>query len=268
MLTTAAGLIAQSGLTVSLEHISFEQVIRAAGVSRSAAYRRWPHKDLFFSDLIIRLARDATPALIADEVALIRRLLIEHGSGLRSARSRQRLVEELVRQLTALDLETLLASPAWRTYVALQATCASIADPGLRERVRSALAESERAHTEEVAAAWERLAELLGYRLRAGLGAAGFRTLAMLLTATLRGVLITAGAAGPELVRPVDAAPFISGDHARWSPPAVALGAIAATFLEPDPAVTWDDQRTTAIHEALATWPPAASGGPDTTPAP
>jgi hypothetical protein len=29
------------------EHISFEDVIREADVSRSSAYRRWPHKDLF-----------------------------------------------------------------------------------------------------------------------------------------------------------------------------------------------------------------------------
>src|ERR1035438_845912 len=93
MLTTASAMIAEAGLTVSLEHISFEQVIRAAGVSRSAAYRRWPHKDLFFSDLVIRLARDATPTLIADEVALIRQLLIEHESWLQASRSRQHLVE-------------------------------------------------------------------------------------------------------------------------------------------------------------------------------
>jgi AcrR family transcriptional regulator len=264
MLTTASAMIAEAGLTVSLEHISFEQVIRAAGVSRSAAYRRWPHKDLFFSDLVIRLARDATPTLIADEVALIRQLLIEHESWLQASRSRQHLVEELVRQLTVLDFETLLASPAWRTYIALHATCASIADPALRDRVRAALAESEHAHTKEVAAAWERLAQLLGYRLRPSLGAATFHTLAMLLNASLRGMLITASSS-PELTQPLKAAPFSNSDPAEWSPPAVALGAIATIFLEPDPAITWDKKRTTAIHHALATWPPAGSE-PDTAP--
>jgi AcrR family transcriptional regulator len=258
MLTTAAAMIAETGLTVSLEHISFEQVIRAAGVSRSAAYRHWPHKDLFFSDLVIRLARDATPTLIADEIALIRQLLIEHESWLQAAQSRQHLVEELIRQLTVLDFETLLASPAWRTYIALHATCASIADPALRDRVRAALAESEHAHTKEIAAAWERLAQLLGYRLRPDLGAATFHTLAVLLNASLRGMLITASS-NPELTQPLQAAPFSTNQPAEWTPPAVALGAIATIFLEPDPAITWNKQRTTAIHHALATWPPPGS---------
>jgi hypothetical protein len=29
--------------------------------SRSSAYRRWPHKDLFFSDLVLALAADPVP---------------------------------------------------------------------------------------------------------------------------------------------------------------------------------------------------------------
>jgi AcrR family transcriptional regulator len=50
-------MVNRTGLTVSLDHISLEQVIRDAGVSRSAAYRRWPYKDLFFSDLVKQLAK-------------------------------------------------------------------------------------------------------------------------------------------------------------------------------------------------------------------
>ena len=34
-------------------------VIRDADVSRSSAYRRWPYKDLFFSDLLRELAKAA-----------------------------------------------------------------------------------------------------------------------------------------------------------------------------------------------------------------
>ena len=54
--------MSQTGLTVSLDHISFEDVIRDADVSRSAVYRRWPYKDLFFSDLVKELATKATPS--------------------------------------------------------------------------------------------------------------------------------------------------------------------------------------------------------------
>ena len=55
MLESAAAMVNQAGLTVSLDHLSFEDLIRDARVSRSAVYRRWPYKDLFFSDLLKEL---------------------------------------------------------------------------------------------------------------------------------------------------------------------------------------------------------------------
>ena len=49
MLAAAVAMVHRTGLTVSLDHISFEDVIRDADVSRSAVYRRWPYKDLFYA---------------------------------------------------------------------------------------------------------------------------------------------------------------------------------------------------------------------------
>src|SRR6516164_8119090 len=74
MLRAAVAMVSRTGLTVSLDHISFEDIIRDAGVSRSAVYRRWPYKDLFFSDLVRQLARDATPAIVEDELELMRQI--------------------------------------------------------------------------------------------------------------------------------------------------------------------------------------------------
>jgi len=47
MLQAAVAMINRDGLTVSLDHLSFEEVIRDADVSRSAVYRRWPYKQPF-----------------------------------------------------------------------------------------------------------------------------------------------------------------------------------------------------------------------------
>src|SRR3990167_4729480 len=53
----AASLVAEAGgLTVSLEHLSLEDIITRAGVSRSAVYRLWPYKDAFFIKLLRDLA--------------------------------------------------------------------------------------------------------------------------------------------------------------------------------------------------------------------
>src|SRR6185437_6301456 len=64
MLRTAVAMVRRDGLTVSLDSISLEDVIRDADVSRSAVYRRWPYKDLFISDLVKELAKNATPEIV------------------------------------------------------------------------------------------------------------------------------------------------------------------------------------------------------------
>ena len=73
MLAAAVAMVQRTGLTVSLDHISFEDVIRDADVARSAVYRRWPYKDLFFSDLVKELAKEAIPpTIISDDYELTR----------------------------------------------------------------------------------------------------------------------------------------------------------------------------------------------------
>ena len=98
MLQAAVAMVSRTGLTVSLEHISFEDVIRDAGVSRSAVYRRWPYKDLFFSDLVKELAQKATPTIVSEELDLIKRVVAERTDWLETPELRHRLVVELLRR--------------------------------------------------------------------------------------------------------------------------------------------------------------------------
>jgi AcrR family transcriptional regulator len=109
MLHTATALIDGSGLTVSLDHISFEEVIQQAGVSRSAAYRRWPYKDLFFSDLLKELAQAARPAAVSGfeaSSAAIREIALAHLDWLETPEGRHDLVLELIRLGALNDFET------------------------------------------------------------------------------------------------------------------------------------------------------------------
>jgi AcrR family transcriptional regulator len=251
MLRAAAGMVSSAGLTVSLDHISLEEVIRAADVSRSTVYRRWPHKDLFFSDLVKELAKTATPTIMAAEVTLIREVFAERSDWLDSPAHRQEFVAELIRRLSLLDFQMLSGSVEWRTYLALHATFMSLAGDQLRAQVRTALAASEREHLSRVAGAWEMLAGLLGYRLRPEMGAT-FTDLAALLDATMRGLVMMAQSM-PELGEQRAAArPLAAGATAGWSMPALGLAGVAWALIEPDPDVEWDSGRIARISDALA----------------
>ena len=255
MLRTAVAMVRRHGLTVSLDNISLEDVIRDADVSRSAVYRRWPYKDLFISDLVKELAKNATPEIVDGELELVRRILADHQDRLGTPELRHGLMVELFRQLALFDFETMYSSPGWRTYLALHATFLSLADGTLRDQVQEALAESERIQNARVAQAWRELTAIFGYRLKPGSGVT-FETLATLLGATLNGLIIkalsTPGVAGHR----VPARPFGAVAEQEWSMPALGLGGIAAAFLEPDPEVEWDERRLARVQEALRTWVP------------
>jgi AcrR family transcriptional regulator len=261
MLRAAVAMVSRTGLTVSLDHISFEDIIRDAGVSRSAVYRRWPYKDLFFSDLVQQLARDATPTIVADELALMRQIAAARPDWLETPELRHRLLLELFRQLSLLDFQTMLGSPGWRTYIALHATFMSLADGTLRDQVQAALARSEQAHNARIAQAWRHLTALFGYRLRPGSGIT-FEAMATLLSATMRGLVVMA-LSSPEVAgQRIEASPFGASARAEWSLPALGLGGIASAFLEPDPTVEWDAERIAAVRESLATLAPPAPQAP------
>jgi AcrR family transcriptional regulator len=249
MLDAAVAEVNRDGLTVSLDHISFEDIIRNADVSRSSAYRRWPYKDLFLSDLIRELARKAAPPLAADELALIRQIVAEHVAGLEEPELRHRLMMDLIRQLALLDFQTVYASPGWRTYLALHATFLSLADGRLRDEIQHILATSERDRMSRVAQAWQRLAALFGYQLRPG--ADSFASLVTLLSATMRGLVIMA-LSMPEIAEQrTDMNSFGADRVGEWSLAAIGFASLASAFLEPDPAIEWNDERLAVVRAGL-----------------
>ena len=251
MLRAAVAMVNRTGLTVSLDHIGLEDVIREADVSRSAVYRRWPYKDLFISDLVRQLATNATPTIVADEVAMIRQIAAGHLDWLGTPELRHALVMELLRQLPLLDFQTLYSSAGWRTYLALHATFMSLADGELRDEVGAALAQSEREHRARVAQAWEQLTGLLGYRLRPEAGVT-FDIVATLLDAAIRGLVIMALPTPGIAAHRVQAWPAGALASAEWSLPALGMAGLAAAFLEPDPAVEWDSERIARVGRTLS----------------
>lgn len=253
MLQAAMALVGTTGLTVSLDHISFEDIIRDAGVSRSAVYRHWPYKDLFFSDLLKALARAAAPAHIPAEDAaatLVAEIVEERPDALRTARSRHALCVEILRRGASLDFDSIHGSTEWRSYLALHATFLSLTDDALRDEVREALADSERMFVSRIARSYQRLAELLGYRPRPETNAS-FEMVAAAVSATMRGHVITALSTPTATNRGIRAAPFGGTEEADWTPPAVSVVGLVLTFLEQDPTIEWDRRRIASVRRSL-----------------
>ncbi|HEY3339253.1 MAG TPA: hypothetical protein VGK18_12170 [Propionicimonas sp.] len=259
MLAAAVGQVNAAGLTVSLDHLSFEAVIAEADVSRTAAYRAWPNKELFLNDLVRELARAATPRAVVENASwgLISGLVLADAAHLADPDERWRLGVELMRQAADGDFAVMHASAEWRTYLALNATFLSITDPALRAEVQVALAAAQQRFVDGIAAGWQLLAGLLGFRLRAGV--TSFDTLAAMVSASVRGLVLMALADPAIASDRIEADPF-GGGTAAWSLAALGCASIAAGFLEPDPDVVWDAARTAALRAAMAAQSLATAG--------
>ena|SRR5690606_23669712 len=253
MLDTAKQMVHESGLTVSLEHIGLEDVIRDAGVSRSAVYRRWPYKDLFFSDLIKELARGSDPAISGsnpEALAAVRRIVLDRLDWLRVPEQRVALAAEVARQGALREVETFHESPQWRTYLALHATFLSLPEGELRDEVQSALTASERGVRARLAETYERMSALLGLRLRAESGAS-FETLAGLANAVIRGLVIMVPSTPGIITETAPANPFGAPEEAEWSQPGLGLGSLFTALVEPDPEAVFDDARIEEVRRTL-----------------
>lgn len=240
MLRAAAAMVGATGLTVSLDHLRLEDVIREAGVSRSTVYRRWPHKDEFLADLLLELAGgqaalDTTGGDAASDT--VRAVLRAHLDGLETAAGRRALFADLVRETARQDFLHIHGAPQWRTYLALTATAAGLPAGQLRDDVQAALTASEQRLTAAIARSHATVAGLLGLRLRPDQPVT-FTALAHLGNAVMRGFVVKA------LTDPALADAQVDG----WTLPALGLHAILDAHLEPDPAVEWNAERIVGLR--------------------
>ncbi|MGY4856419.1 TetR/AcrR family transcriptional regulator [Cryobacterium sp. AP23] len=251
MLEAGMRFVASQGLSLSLEHLSMEDLIQAAGVSRTSSYRRWPTKDTFAADLLLTLARAADlsgdiPGLPAALAASSTALLPDLDSG----QGRRNAIVEVLRVLLDTDFVAMLRSTDWRSYIALRAAHIGLPDGELRTRVAEALSDTERRFTGARAAAFRMLADGMGYRLRRP-EAGAWDQLSLTLGAVATGMLIR-GYSDPAAVTGTTEFPAFGSTHkARWSPPTLASAGIFLDAIEPDPAVDWSGDRVALLRSQL-----------------
>lgn len=251
ILDTALAEVERHGLTVSLEHLGVERIIKASGVSRATAYRHWPTKADFLADVLSAVVTRTTlePESEAD-LGILLDLLRDNADQLVTEQGRLDLLIEGLRIATIADFRRVAASPQWRTLIALHATTASLPDGQVRAEVTAALAEVEARFTRARAAVYDRLIRLVGFRLKPPLaGPEGLAILADGQGALMTGLVVRERTAttAPGL----SCAPFGSSREAHWPVPAFHLVHGLLSHLEPDPDITWDAARFAASWETL-----------------
>jgi len=250
---TAVEQIRRQGMTVSLEHLSLEAIIRESGVSRATAYRHWPTKSDFLGEVLVTVVRSTRlEGESPQEVAELGALIWEHRADLRSAPGRRNLIVEALRYSTDANFRRLLASPQWHTYLALNATFQGLPDGPLRAKVQVALADADTRFVANRAEVYGRLPALLGYRLIPPLTAPdGFTVMASAAGSMMTGLIVKA-LARPEIATDaLPMRPFGSTRAADWTLPAHHLAGVLLGHLEPDPAVRWDARQRRTATETL-----------------
>ncbi|GCE75794.1 TetR family transcriptional regulator [Cellulomonas biazotea] len=244
MLDAALDLLAADGVTVALDGLQLEDVIRKADVSRTSAYRRWPSREAFLEDVLLELAQGAELTDVGVRVAAeATALLAARRDVLATPQGRHEVFVELLRLSFQTDLDATLTSPQFRTYLALRAAFVGVPSDDLRASLAAALARSERRAVARGAVVLDGARRLLGLRLTGPLGAGpdGATTLARAIAATTTGFVVAA-LADPEVVgatRPL--APFGSSQESPWSVPALTLASLVLAHVEADPDATAPD---------------------------
>jgi AcrR family transcriptional regulator len=257
LVETALREIARDGMTVGLEHISLERVIERSGVSRATAYRQWPSKAEFLSEVLVRAVHDTRlDAESPDDVLRIKALMEpDPKEALATTQSRRELVVEALRISVSADFQRVLASSQWRTYLAISATCQGLPQGPLRRDVTAALAETEARFTRRRAEVYARLPQLIGYRLVPPLQEPeGFEVMASAAGATMTGLAVRAYSRPDMATETFSGAAFGARRVVEWTVPTYHLVGVVLSFVEPDPDVAWDSrriQRTLAMVEEL-----------------
>lgn len=257
MLDAALAGIGRNGMTLGFPDLQMDQVIAAAGVSRSSVYRLWKSKDAFVGELLNEVAATFADQL-SDDLALRTAIeIVASRPDLHATpEGRRRLILELIRVALEQNYYNTIDSAAWQSFLATSA--ALLANDGSESlrRVAETLRRGSDRFVDGMADFHEAMTRLLGFKLRDEF-VGGFTLYAVL------GSSIVEGLAVRHLSNPAVTdnfylgPPTVSDEPTEWAPSAIGFLAIFEMFLEPDP-----DFDPSTIDAYLAELSRATGAGP------
>lgn len=251
MLRAGVTMVQEAGLTVSLAHLRYEEVIVRADVPRSAGYRAWPTKEEYFDDLLRELAGAAwggTAAFDEGAVAQAVMTLNERSDLLATPEGRRIAWMVAARESAEENLRRLTGKTQWRTYVTMVATILSLPEGRLRSEVQAILQDSEKRFLEQMAGLYAGLGQQVGFRLRPETGN-DFTLIGALGAALVEGLGLRMVLSPDRVTNTFRAESFGPGAPDVWTPVSFALVAIIDSLIEPDP--DFDESTVPMLQQQL-----------------
>jgi hypothetical protein len=246
--------VLDTGLDVSLQSLSFEDLIQLARVSRSAVYREWLHKDKFVDDLLCYVAGPGgqlgdSDAFDQETIDVVREVIADNRHMLGTIDGRRALMHETVR-LGAGQAFRALLSPRMRIYTALSAAVGSSQNLQARGKIAAEIEQVEVRSRKAITEMLRYSMKTFGLKLRSETftveqmqtaGAALIQGLAMRHDVAEAASNHWNSTHGPDVRSPdqiidtVILRPGLDGKLAEWTLAAVAYLGIVESFLEFDP---------------------------------
>lgn len=230
--------------------VPFEDVIRQAEVTRSSAYRIWPNKDEFYTDLLLDLAEyfdrniSGFDEMLA-EIAIAK--ISQRVDELRSSQGRHQLLLDICRASGDAYFTHVSNSKVWPNYVLLNSRLVSLEDE-LYAKVKAASSPHNASFDVAMTSLISQLLLMLGLRLRPGVVSPDF--VLQLAGSAVDGVVLREKSVPSQVNVVVRARMFGHSQEASWSLPSIAFTACILSLVEPDPE--WHDARIPMISAMLA----------------
>lgn len=242
MLQTGVRMVSEVGLQVSFDALRLEEVITAAGVARSAVYKRWPRKEQYYAELLLRLASQAhaaTTVFESSSPSVVLGVAQQNLELFDSQQGRKSLLVEMCRQGAQHNYDSVVSRPDWSIYVTLHAALQTLPDNDFRNTLRCTLNRAEQEFAEKVTYFYERIINILGYRVSAQMPGTTISQLAMMGAAAVEGVAIRSAAMLEMQDNRLQMDPFQTGSTRAWSHVSLLFTSLVVSCLEPDPGHGW-----------------------------
>lgn len=247
MVDAVIELAYERDISLGVEGIPFDDVVRCAGVPMAKAKSRWKgRRERLYWDALEQLShRIDLPfpddsSFIGDHAEYLRGF----ESQLEDRQVRRDLAVEVVRRGVMEDVRQLHESEEWCAFRTVLKGKDRIPDVELRDSIYAKLTEVFEESMKERARTYAYFADLFGFRLvRPLTGPEGFETLARAVAVCLLGLLSMEDVGQKQLFDPYPMRAFGSSNTAEWSQAACMVATSIFAHIEPRPTEKWTEQR-------------------------